>query len=93
MNTPETLKPGDKCFLIDRDFSVQIVEVEEVEGRDSHWIKFVGPIRSVFCTNDNKTFVKVYPGKKLFFDKERVLTYLNEKVKKIQRDIRKIEKI
>ena len=94
MKTPSDLKPGDKCYLVSRDWKCTILNVREVDGRDghSHWINFVEPIRGVFCPHDVKEFVRVYPGGTLFFDKERVLTYMNQKLNKIKRDIAKIEK-
>lgn len=93
MITPKDLKQGDKCYLVSRDWKCTILTVEKVEGRDgsSHWIKFVEPM-SAFCPPDVKEFVRMYPGGTLFFDKERVLTYMNQKLNKMKKDIAKIEK-
>lgn len=92
MKEPKDLRPGDKCYLVDRDFSLRILEIEKIEGKESHWISFKEPVRGEFIPPDVKTFVNVFLGKKLFFDKERALKYMSEKIKKIQRDISKIEK-
>ena len=95
MKTPKDLKPGDKCYLISRDWKCVILTVKEVDGRDghAHYIKFEEPVNWAFCAPDVKEFVRIDFGSTLFFDKERVLTYLNQKIAKMQKYVAKIEKM
>lgn len=92
MKKPSELKPGDKCYLITPDLKCKILNVAEVQTNKSTWIKFKEPVSAVFCTSDVKEFTRVFPHNTVFFDKERTLTYLRNKVNRINKDIEKIEK-
>lgn len=91
MKQPKDLRPGDKCYLITPDLKCKILNVKEVQTNKSTWITFKEPISAVFCTPDVKEFVRTFPNNTVFFDKERTLTYLRNKVKRINKDIEKIE--
>ena len=92
MKQPKDLKPGDKCYLVTPDLKCKILNVKEVQTNKSTWITFKEPISAVFCTPEVKEFVRAFPHNLVFFDKERTLTYLRNKVKRINKDIEKIEK-
>ena len=94
MRTPKDLKPGDNCYLVSRDGNCQILTVNKVElsKKGSAWISFEEPVPGAFCTSNVKEFIEVNFGKKMFFDKERALTYLNQKLEKLKRIISKVEK-
>lgn len=92
MKEPKDLQPGDKCYIISKDLSVKIVEVAKRTTNGGTWIDFKEPIPSVFCTPDVKEFTRTSYTKTVFFDKERTLTYMRNKIKRINKDIEKIEK-